>query len=590
MGGRRVAGVVVVVLVTCVWAVAPPVGAASSAGTITGRVTDSLGHPVGPASHICALLGSSSSGWSNLNDDGTYTIDNVPPGKWSVRFDYCGGNGSDYAYAPEYYPNVHEAESVAGQALPNIAVAAGQTVTGIDAQLEPGGTLKVKAVDASNAPLPGLCVIGNRPITYAGTPAVGNLFSSSSGTTGPDGTVTLPGLAAGSYWVEVRACSFADPPFPGLVRYVYSGGVFTEGAAQRLRIEPGTTVSPTITLSAGAQLTGTITRDGQPLSGTCVTWDARDSLEQITTTTATDGTYTIPGITPTLPGKIKACGDTQSVDTWSPTAASRWTAEIITPASGQHFSRDISVQHGATVSAIIQQLPSPTGCDVVVTDSTGATRHITPRPTALAGVYTADAFGLAATGRGATLNCNGKKAGIGRVPETGSPLYQEWDNQNAPVVSIIYDVAGPVITATPANGNRWMKTPIKVTFTCTDAGVGWATCPTPITLGEGQRATVTATDYNGNRTSRVVGPLMVDNTPPHSTIVGDGRTFRTSEPVLLACTMADDRSGIAWIRSNCPAWGTPATAIGVGDHTYTVFAADNAGNVAAMNTTIHIVK
>ena len=138
-----------VALSTLVWAVVPVDAGATSdpdKGTITGRVTDAAGNPVGPESDICARVGAESRSSSNLDADGNYRIEDVSPGVWSVAFDHCTGDPADWTYAPEFYPDIHERESAAGAGLPNITVRAGETVTGIDARLETGAGAVVTVV------------------------------------------------------------------------------------------------------------------------------------------------------------------------------------------------------------------------------------------------------------------------------------------------------------------------------------------------------------------------------------------------------------------------------------------------------------
>ena len=586
-GRARWVRLLVVVVVALGWAAAPiaSAGAADGPGTISGRVTDPNGNPVGPASGICALLGNSSSGWSNLNADGTYTLTNVEPDRWSVKFEYCS-SGAVRTYSPEYYPDIHVRT---GAPLPNIEVAAGQAVTGIDAQLEVGGTIKVTAVDAANTPLAGLCVYAEDPPDTVGIPSVGNLPTVGSGTTAADGTASLSGLPTGDYFVLVRECDYGNPVHTGLARYQYLGGGFDQATATRVLIAPGVTVTPTVTVSPGATVTGRVTRAGQPVGGTCVYWDGRDKSEEISTTTDSNGNYTLRGITPTVPGKVYACGTATTTTTWYPQASSRWTADPTPLAAGSNQVRDIQLQSINTLGVIVRDLPDPTGCEVVVTDNAGNVKRVGLRSTALAGAYVADAFGLPSTAKGATLECGGKRVGVGRVPDSSTPFWQNWTPQ-PPVVAIAYDAAGPVITATPSVVGRWSRTPVTMSFTCTDAGSGVATCPAPVALGEGQAVWVSATDKDGNVSWLPVGPPLVDATPPRPVITGDGRTFKKGGPVALGCDMVDDRSGVAWIRSDCPAWGSPASALPVGTHRYTVTASDYAGNVTTTIATITIVK
>lgn len=81
------------------------------------------------------------------------------------------------------------------------------------------------------------------------------------------------------------------------------------------------------------------------------------------------------------------------------------------------------------------------------------------------------------------------------------------------------DTTPPIITTTvvpPPNANGWNNSNVTVTFTCTDADSGIATCPAPQAVSsEGAKQVVsgTATDRSGNTASASV-TLNIDKTAP----------------------------------------------------------------------------
>jgi len=91
--------------------------------------------------------------------------------------------------------------------------------------------------------------------------------------------------------------------------------------------------------------------------------------------------------------------------------------------------------------------------------------------------------------------------------------------EQAHTTSVKIDSTNPVITATIsplANSNGWHNTDVTVTFACSDATSGVASCPAPIlvtTEGAGQTITGTATDEAGNSASTAV-ILNIDKTAP----------------------------------------------------------------------------
>jgi hypothetical protein len=87
------------------------------------------------------------------------------------------------------------------------------------------------------------------------------------------------------------------------------------------------------------------------------------------------------------------------------------------------------------------------------------------------------------------------------------------------VVTAPADTQPPTITAVldpPSNAASWNNSDVTVSFTCTDAGSGVASCPPPVTLtseGAGQTVSGTATDHAGNSASASV-TINLDQTPP----------------------------------------------------------------------------
>jgi hypothetical protein len=149
---------------------------------------------------------------------------------------------------------------------------------------------------------------------------------------------------------------------------------------------------------------------------------------------------------------------------------------------------------------------------------------------------------------------------------------------------IAIDTTPPAIRATrtpEANANGWTDADVTVTYTCSDAGSGVASCSTPATFGEGADQSVvgSARDNAGNSSSATVEGINVDKTPP--TISGAPTTSANGAgwyngDVTIHWTCSDGLSGIA---GSCPGddritgEGTALTA--------NESVADLAGNVAA---------
>lgn len=142
-------------------------------------------------------------------------------------------------------------------------------------------------------------------------------------------------------------------------------------------------------------------------------------------------------------------------------------------------------------------------------------------------------------------------------------------------------IAATVTPATPDGSNGWYRTHPTITFTCSDALSGVASCPAPVTVQDGASQSVsgTAADNAGNTASASVTGLKVDTTPPTLSITGvtEGSKYVTGTPLAPACTASDALSGLA---APCHLAVTGGNANGVGAFTATATATDLAGNTA----------
>ncbi|KRE43667.1 OmpL47-type beta-barrel domain-containing protein [Knoellia sp. Soil729] len=161
-------------------------------------------------------------------------------------------------------------------------------------------------------------------------------------------------------------------------------------------------------------------------------------------------------------------------------------------------------------------------------------------------------------------HCDDKLSGLA----TCSPVTKvSTDGQDQAVPGIAVDNAGnsqtdnakvsidtvkPTITAAPdraPNSHGWYAGDVTVSYSCTDALSGMATCSSPDKLGEGraQSAKGTATDAAGNTDSATVSPINVDKTAP--TLSGAATTDANSagwykDDVTIKWTAGDEVSGL----------------------------------------------
>lgn len=158
--------------------------------------------------------------------------------------------------------------------------------------------------------------------------------------------------------------------------------------------------------------------------------------------------------------------------------------------------------------------------------------------------------------------------------------------------SISIDFTPPIIIGAPspvANSNGWNNTSVVVSFTCSDALSGIASCSAPATLsaqGANQSVTGTALDKAGNSAQATISGINIDETAPTVTYTGNTGTYTTSQTVAITCTASDALSGIA--STTCANINSPPSSLGVGTHTYSATATDKAGNVGSGSTSFTI--
>ncbi len=149
-------------------------------GAITGRVTDASGNGIYNVNVFVTAPGSDRSFSATTNAAGNYTVGNILPGTYRVRFRPAGGD-----LAAEWY-NDKSSFTLAN----DITVAAGETVPDVNAQLTAiGGSITGQVTNGSD----GL----KRVYIYAYDSAKPNAAITTTGLTRDDGTYTLKRLPAG---------------------------------------------------------------------------------------------------------------------------------------------------------------------------------------------------------------------------------------------------------------------------------------------------------------------------------------------------------------------------------------------------------
>jgi hypothetical protein len=216
---------------------------------VSGTVTDAHGVPV---AGICVqATGRHGQGGARTHADGTYSISALPTGSYTVQF--SGGCGNAGSYTPQYY----NGQTNRAAADP-VALIAGQTMTGINAAMQPGGAITGVVTGPVGHPLSGICVAistigfeipgvvdGNIQFTNNGAFAVQNL---------------VPGLYQVNFGCQGANPKLADQwfqaqPSAALADYVSAApGAITSGVNAVMR--PGGSISGVVRNKAGTALRG----------------------------------------------------------------------------------------------------------------------------------------------------------------------------------------------------------------------------------------------------------------------------------------------------------------------------------------------
>ena len=190
----------------------------AAGANVSGRVTDSNGSPI---QNICVDAAVETSngfdgvGGASTAADGSYTMNGLPPTAVKVAFRDCNTVGP---YVQEWWndaPNVDAASP--------IALAPGDTLTGIDAQLAPAGAITGTVTDGGGNPLEGICA-------QAST----STFTGNLATTDSNGQYSIVLGLAGDYKVQFVDCS-GSPSFAG----EWWNDQATAAAAQTVHVDAG---------------------------------------------------------------------------------------------------------------------------------------------------------------------------------------------------------------------------------------------------------------------------------------------------------------------------------------------------------------
>jgi len=167
-------------------------------------------------------------------------------------------------------------------------------------------------------------------------------------------------------------------------------------------------------------------------------------------------------------------------------------------------------------------------------------------------------------------------------------------NIGTDAVTVKLDKTAPTITGVVTSGtlraSGWYNGPVTVTFACTDALSGIATCPDAVVLtaNGGNTATGTATDHAGNTAQASVGGIKIDQEKPTLTTAGvniQGGIYTLGAVPDATCIATDSFSGL----ESCVVVVSGGNSNGVGTFTYVATATDKAGNSSVVNGSFRVI-
>lgn len=218
----------------------PAMAEAAPTGSISGTVTAKVGGLRLQGVEVCAYptVGGGEEEFCKTTDaEGEYEIPEVPDGGYEVEF-----WGRPVGYVSKTYPS-------------QVDVVNGEPTTGIDAELEKGGSIKGTVTAAAT----GLPVSGVEACAFTADESEGGC-----GATGFTGAYAIEGLAPGRYEVFFSTAETESE----LVSQFYSGGPFNLAAGQEV-------TGINAALQRGGQIGGTVrlAATGAPLKGVevCIT-------------------------------------------------------------------------------------------------------------------------------------------------------------------------------------------------------------------------------------------------------------------------------------------------------------------------------
>jgi Carboxypeptidase regulatory-like domain len=176
--------------------------ATAGSGSVSGTVVGGSPTPkpqIGTCVEIIPVKASGSYRFATTNGTGAYRATGLAAGAYQVYFNDPGCFLDPFLGGGQFGGQWFDAQPTQATAK-KITVAAGQTVSSVDATLEPNSEITGTVTGPSDAPLAGECVIAS-PVG----PDFAGALSPELAVTGQDGTYALVDMQPGQYTIEVTS-------------------------------------------------------------------------------------------------------------------------------------------------------------------------------------------------------------------------------------------------------------------------------------------------------------------------------------------------------------------------------------------------
>lgn len=398
-------------------------------GSISGIVTNQrTGMPIAGAGVVANNVVCCGQGYGSTTAaaDGSYTIEDLPPGDYRV-----GASAAGYVSSPIALV---------------VAVASGETTANVNFSLVTDSLIMGRVTSQFT----GLPISNAFVYAYSNDPCCDDGYTGAAG----DGSYTITGLRQGNYWVRASAPGYLDEYFDNS----YIGGILTLVGVT----EGQTTVGVDFTLGTAGSISGTVTDEvtGLAIVGARVGASRTSGGDGGVATTAADGSYTITQLTP---------GDHLiSVE------ASGYRGEYFNNTIDSSSATLVAVSEGVTFGGVNFALTRLGAISGIVTD------EVTGLPIAGAVVYADGVGGLRGTDTAAdgSFIITGLTQGTWRVRAYASGFREEYfDN------AYDYAAATPISVieaATVGDINIALAHLARISGTVTDSATGLPIAGAPV--------------------------------------------------------------------------------------------------------------